>query len=42
MTSSTELARAVIRSLVEAGVREIVVAPGSRNAPLSFAAYDAA
>ena len=24
------------------GVREVVVAPGSRNAPLSFAAYDAA
>jgi 2-succinyl-5-enolpyruvyl-6-hydroxy-3-cyclohexene-1-carboxylate synthase len=42
MTSSTELARAVIGTLVEAGVREIVVAPGSRNAPLSFAAYDAA
>jgi 2-succinyl-5-enolpyruvyl-6-hydroxy-3-cyclohexene-1-carboxylate synthase len=40
--SSTDLARAVIAALVEAGVREVVVAPGSRNAPLSFAAYDAA
>jgi len=39
---STELARAVVTALVEAGVRELVVAPGSRNAPLSFAAYDAA
>ncbi|MGY2700599.1 2-succinyl-5-enolpyruvyl-6-hydroxy-3-cyclohexene-1-carboxylate synthase [Nocardioides sp. HB32] len=40
--TSTELARSVIARLVEAGVTEIVVAPGSRNAPLSFAAYDAA
>ena len=38
----TELARAVVAALVEAGVREVVIAPGSRNAPLSFAAYDAA
>ena len=40
--TSTELARAVVSALVEAGVREIVVAPGSRNAPLTFAAYDVA
>ncbi len=40
--SSTLLARAVVTSLVEAGVSEVVIAPGSRNAPLSFAAYDAA
>jgi len=39
--SSTELARAVVTALVEAGVREVVIAPGSRNAPLSFAVYDA-
>lgn len=39
---STRLARAVIGALVEGGVTEIVIAPGSRNAPLSFAAYDAA
>ncbi|HQR28452.1 MAG TPA: 2-succinyl-5-enolpyruvyl-6-hydroxy-3-cyclohexene-1-carboxylic-acid synthase [Nocardioides sp.] len=39
---STELARRVLQALVEAGVREVVVCPGSRNAPLSFAAYDAA
>lgn len=39
---STELARTVVTALVEHGVREVVVAPGSRNAPLSFAAYDAA
>ncbi len=42
MTSSTDLARAVVARLVETGVREIVLAPGSRNAPLAFAAYDAA
>ncbi len=40
--TSTELARAVVSALVGAGVREVVVAPGSRNAPLSFAAFDAA
>jgi 2-succinyl-5-enolpyruvyl-6-hydroxy-3-cyclohexene-1-carboxylate synthase len=40
--TSTELARAVVSALVESGVREVVIAPGSRNAPLSFAAYDAA
>ena len=42
MTDSTALARAVLARLVEAGVRELVLAPGSRNAPLAFAAYDAA
>jgi 2-succinyl-5-enolpyruvyl-6-hydroxy-3-cyclohexene-1-carboxylate synthase len=40
--SSTDLARAVVTGLLRGGVREIVLAPGSRNAPLSFAAYDAA
>ncbi|MDF9716747.1 2-succinyl-5-enolpyruvyl-6-hydroxy-3-cyclohexene-1-carboxylic-acid synthase [Nocardioides sp. ChNu-99] len=36
------LARAVVAALVRAGVREVVLSPGSRNAPLAFAAYDAA
>lgn len=40
--SSTELARAVVAALLTGGVREVVVAPGSRNAPLSFAVFDAA
>ena len=40
--SSTMVARSTVLALVEAGVTEIVLAPGSRNAPLSFAAYDAA
>ncbi|MVQ50480.1 2-succinyl-5-enolpyruvyl-6-hydroxy-3-cyclohexene-1-carboxylic-acid synthase [Nocardioides sp. MAH-18] len=40
--SSTSLARDVLSRLIGAGVTEVVVTPGSRNAPLSFAAYDAA
>jgi 2-succinyl-5-enolpyruvyl-6-hydroxy-3-cyclohexene-1-carboxylate synthase len=40
--SSTALARAVVDALLDAGVRHVVLAPGSRNAPLSFALYDAA
>ena len=39
---STELARAVVTALRGAVVREVVLAPGSRNAPLSFALYDVA
>ena len=42
MNPSTELARAVVTALRGAGVREVVLAPGSRNAPLSFALYDVA
>ncbi len=41
-TDATTLARAVVAALLEAGVREVVLAPGSRNAPLAFAAHDAA
>jgi 2-succinyl-5-enolpyruvyl-6-hydroxy-3-cyclohexene-1-carboxylate synthase len=40
--SATELARAVVVAMVADGVREVVLAPGSRNAPLAFAAFDAA
>lgn len=39
---ATVVARAVVTELIARGVREVVIAPGSRNAPLSFAAYDAA
>ncbi len=42
MNESTRLARTVLSTLLQQGVQEIVVAPGSRNAPLSFAAFDAA
>ncbi|WP_114424486.1 2-succinyl-5-enolpyruvyl-6-hydroxy-3-cyclohexene-1-carboxylic-acid synthase [Nocardioides houyundeii] len=41
MTDSTHLARQVVTALVAAGVREVVLSPGSRNAPLSFALFDA-
>jgi 2-succinyl-5-enolpyruvyl-6-hydroxy-3-cyclohexene-1-carboxylate synthase len=41
-TPSTDLARAVVTALVEGGVTEVVISPGSRNAPLSFAVFDAA
>ena len=40
--SATELARRRRHVLVGAGVTDVVLAPGSRNAPLAFAAYDAA
>jgi len=40
--TATEVARSVVSTLVASGVREVVVAPGSRNAPLSFAVFDAA
>ena len=39
---STDLARTVVTALRGAGVGEVVLAPGSRNAPLSFALYDVA
>ncbi len=39
---STLLAREVVSALLAAGVRDVVLSPGSRNAPLGFAAYDAA
>ncbi len=41
MTDSTSVARAVVRALVEAGVVEVVLAPGSRSAPLALELYDA-
>ena len=40
--SATELARDVVTQLLAAGLSEVVIAPGSRNAPMSFAFYDAA
>lgn len=38
MNPSTELARALLAQLVRDGLREIVLSPGSRSAPLAFAA----
>ena len=39
---ATLLARAVVASLVEARVKRVVISPGSRNAPLTYALADAA
>ena len=41
MNPSTALAAVVVDELVRAGVREAVLSPGSRNAPLSFALHEA-
>ena len=39
--SSTELARQLVTQLVAHGVREFVVSPGSRSAPMAYAIADA-
>lgn len=39
--ASTELARKIIRDFIEHGITEFVLSPGSRNAPLSIALYEA-
>ena len=41
MNQSTTLARTVVRQIVEAGVTDVVISPGSRNAPLTIAFYEA-
>lgn len=41
MTSATDLARKITSELVEHGVTDVVLSPGSRNAPLSIALYQA-
>lgn len=41
MNSSTTLARTIVRQIIEAGVKDVVISPGSRNAPLSIAFYQA-
>ncbi|TIC89265.1 2-succinyl-5-enolpyruvyl-6-hydroxy-3-cyclohexene-1-carboxylic-acid synthase [Nocardioides sp. GY 10113] len=40
-SSAAALAAAVVEHLLRAGVREVVLAPGSRNAPLAFALWQA-
>ena len=39
---STQLARGIVRELLELGISDVVLSPGSRNAPLSIALYEAA
>ena len=41
MNTSTLLARNITRQLIENGVADVVLSPGSRNAPLSIALYAA-
>ena len=39
--NATTLARNIIRQLIESGVSDFVLSPGSRNAPISIALYEA-
>ncbi|MDG3016118.1 2-succinyl-5-enolpyruvyl-6-hydroxy-3-cyclohexene-1-carboxylic-acid synthase [Speluncibacter jeojiensis] len=41
MNPSTTQARVIVDELVRGGVRDVVLCPGSRNAPLAFALHDA-
>ena len=40
MNPATEHARALVAELVAAGVRHVVLCPGSRSAPLAYAIHD--
>ena len=40
--NATHLARSTIRELLELGISDFVISPGSRNAPLSIAISEAA
>ena len=41
VNNSTSLARVVVRQIIEAGITDVVISPGSRNAPLSLAFFAA-
>lgn len=41
VSNSTSLARVIVRQIIEAGITDVVISPGSRNAPLSLAFYEA-
>lgn len=41
MNKSTELARRVVVELIELGISDVVLSPGSRNSPLSIALFQA-
>ena len=41
VNNSTSLARVIVRQIIEAGVTDVVISPGSRNAPLSLAFFAA-
>ena len=40
--NATKLARQTIRELLELGICDFVISPGSRNAPLTMAIFEAA
>lgn len=42
MSNSVNQARAMVKALIKHGVRQVVIAPGSRNAPLTMALAQAA
>jgi 2-succinyl-5-enolpyruvyl-6-hydroxy-3-cyclohexene-1-carboxylate synthase len=42
VNTSTSLAQVIVRQLIEAGITDAVISPGSRNAPFSLAMYAAA
>ena len=42
VNNSTSLARVIVRQIIEAGITDVVISPGSRNAPLSLAFFAAA
>jgi 2-succinyl-5-enolpyruvyl-6-hydroxy-3-cyclohexene-1-carboxylate synthase len=41
ISEATSLASVIVRQIIEAGVKDVVISPGSRNAPLSIAFYQA-
>jgi len=41
MSEATTLARVIVRQIIEGGIKDVVISPGSRNAPLSIAFYQA-
>jgi 2-succinyl-5-enolpyruvyl-6-hydroxy-3-cyclohexene-1-carboxylate synthase len=41
VSDTTSLARVIVRQIIEAGITDVVISPGSRNAPLSFAFFAA-
>ncbi len=41
MSISTTLARHIVRQLIELGIEDAVLSPGSRSAPISLALYQA-
>jgi 2-succinyl-5-enolpyruvyl-6-hydroxy-3-cyclohexene-1-carboxylate synthase len=41
MSESTRLAQVIVKQILEAGIEDVVISPGSRNAPLSLAFFQA-